>query len=197
MLFADAPLTDKAIGHYISAKIATKRRTLKQLPHTVREIKGERFSIATLEHMVAVSENANRLVLDEEVTAAIKLEIYDGFFDDLKILDEKAGALASVIAIITGFIVFLAEDYKNSVLPDLIAVALTAAMLSLFLTISVLTVRWATTVQLGERTLEKMLLSICRVRNWRTIRFRVALYLAFLALVLLTTHIAQTRVMLV
>ncbi|MBC8048839.1 MAG: hypothetical protein H7X92_01665 [Chitinophagales bacterium] len=195
MLFADAPLTNRAIGHYISAKIATKRRTLKQLPHAVKEIKGERFSIATLEHMVAVSESANRMVLDEEVTAAIKLEIYEGFFTDLAILDEKAGALASVIAIITGFIVFLAEDYKTTVLPTLIAVALGAAMLALLLTISVLTVRWATTAQLGDRTLERMLVSICRVRNWRTIRFRVALYLAFSALVFLSTHIVQTRIL--
>jgi hypothetical protein len=45
-----------------------------------------------------------------------------------------------------------------------------------------------------DRTLETMLRDICRVRNWRTIRLRVALYLSFIALMLVSAHFVTERI---
>ncbi len=193
MFFSDAPLSDKKIGQYIAAKIATKRRTLTKLPHTLRDLAANRV-LSNLRVPGAAPDNEVRsLVYDDEVTAAIKLEIYEGFFNDLAILDQKAGALSQVIAIITAFIVLLFDGKTGVALPGLVAVAFCAAMIALILTISVLTVRWSTTVQMEDRTQENMLLSICWVRNWRTIRFRVALYLSFFSLLIVSAYIVSDR----
>lgn len=146
------------------------------------------------EDEVVTAEDLSYLVSDDQMIVSIKLGIYDGFFNDLAILDNKAGALSSAIAIITGFSFFLAQGQANGQLPFFLAGAVCSAFVALILTISVLTVWWSSTEELADRTLEKSLLSICRVRNWRTIRFRTALALSLLSLVFLGIDFFPSRI---
>jgi hypothetical protein len=192
MLFRDAPLSDKRIGQYISAKIATKKRTLSKMPRTLHGLTAP-MSISDSGIPGVDVHEVRPIGQDDEMTSAIKLGIYEGFYQDLTILDEKAGALSQVIAIITAFIVYIV-DSANGAVPPLVASSFFAALAALVLTVSVLTVRWSTIEQMEDRTLEIMLRNICRVRNWRTIRLRVALNLSFVALALVSVHIVTERI---
>ncbi len=171
MSFEDAPTTFEEIQRHIQAKVTTSLKVRRQ----------QKFED-----------------LEDSEKIQMKLDIYDGFFRDLAILDAKAGALATSNAILAGFIaIVISQPREGSAgqsidgVPFLLLISFIAAVLSLILTISVLYVRWSTTEELERRTLEGMVEEICRVRNGRTRRFRVALYLLVISLVIISVYVVE------
>jgi hypothetical protein len=107
-------------------------------------------------------------------------DVFDHLYACLTILDSKSASLLGFNSIITAvFAIFLTQRLtaRETFVANL---GMAAVLVSAMLLLTVLWIRWATTDELADGG--AYALQVLRVRNDRTVRFRVAWYFAIAAL---------------
>ena len=116
--------------------------------------------------------------------------VYDDLYKDLNALDAKASGLASANAVVFAVLTLALTETS----PLLFKLAFCLSALSLVCVLTVIFVRWSTAVEIEEATLEGMVKTICRVRNSRTIRYRIACWSLVISSLIAFAYYSEAKV---
>lgn len=156
----------------------------------------KRYIIAMLENAVRVNGWAKNFDdATDEVKLKARTKVYDDFYKDLDALDSKASGLASANAIIFTLLTLLLDRASVADVPLLLKIAYVMSALSLVSALSVAFVRWANIDELERSSLEGMVERICKVRNARTQRYRLAVYCALISAIVACFYFADAKIM--